>query len=130
MQGGEQDSFQDAVDNADGPADTVDTSSVRSLTKRSVSVAKSPSSQPERDEKGKELSPAKVTKEDNQNFETEVETVEYPKPESGPESRPNSLSHSKRISNTSNLDNVNLDDENPTKTHGMQMVTFWENNLM
>ncbi|KAG6042221.1 hypothetical protein E4U41_002564 [Claviceps citrina] len=114
----EQDVFKDAVDNVDGSGDTVDARSVRSLTKRSVSATKSPSPRPERDEKGKEKSQDKGTKKDNQDFETEHEVVQQNGTGSLPSSPRTSFPGSSRISNTYKLDNVNLDDDNPTKTEG------------
>lgn len=113
--GGEQDSFEDAVDNADGTVDTVD---ARSLTKRSVSVTKSPSPRPERDEKDNERGKDedKDTKKKNQNTNAENESLDDSKTESRPESHRTPSPLSNRISSTSNLDNVNLDDDYSTKT--------------
>lgn len=114
--GGEQDSFQDAVDNADSSADTVDAVSVRSLTKRSVSVAatRDPPPHSENSSEGKEDVNVKTKEEDSD----KDKAIEPAKPESRPESlRPSSVL-SNRISHTSNLDNVNLDDDNSTKAEG------------
>ncbi|KAG5953788.1 hypothetical protein E4U53_002644 [Claviceps sorghi] len=114
---GEQDSFEDAVDKADGAGDeTLDTRSVRSLTKRSVSVTKSPSPKPEQDEKGEAKDQYKETKADSQDLGQEDGLLQHPRSESRPRSMQTSSPISNRISNTSSLDNVNLDDENPTKT--------------
>lgn len=91
----EQDSFEDAVDAV----------SVRSLTKRTVSVTKPP---PPNDIHTIDLeidqeADGKTEKEDTTSMDSDY------KPEPQRESTP--LSH--RISSTSNLDNVSLDDDTP-----------------
>ncbi|KHN95842.1 GTPase-activating protein GYP5 [Metarhizium album ARSEF 1941] len=98
---GERDSFEDAVDNADTTADTVDARSVRSLTKKSVSISNRPSRPGDQD--------------DNHEGGVRDESVDSTKPGSQPVSRRTSSPLSRRISSTSNLDNVNLDDEAPAK---------------
>ncbi|KAG5981337.1 hypothetical protein E4U55_003066 [Claviceps digitariae] len=111
------DSFEDAVDNADGVGEeTVDAISVRSLTKRSASVTKSPPPKLERDEKGEGKDQDKDTKTESQGAGNKDETVQRSRSESQPRSVRTSSPVSNRISSTSDLDNVNLDDENPTKT--------------
>ncbi|KAK2593792.1 hypothetical protein QQS21_008500 [Conoideocrella luteorostrata] len=109
---GEQESFEDAVDNAEATTDTVDAKSVRSLTKRSVSVTASPP--PLSGEAEKNQGKEKTAEKDDVNGEDV--SVDTPRAESKPGSRRTSSPLSNRISNTSNLDNVNLDDENSTKT--------------
>ncbi|OAA51471.1 GTPase-activating protein GYP5 [Metarhizium rileyi] len=103
--GGERDSFEDALDNADSTVDTIDAGSVRSLTKRSISVSKTTSRLGEEEE----------TDKDNIKHESVDSNEAGPHPASRRTSSP--LSH--RISITSNLDNVNLDDETPAKAEGV-----------
>ncbi|KAG5924579.1 hypothetical protein E4U42_004613 [Claviceps africana] len=115
----EQDSFEDAVDNANGAGDeTLDTRSVRSLTKRSISIPKSPSLKPELDGKDEGKDHGKDTKADSQDLGQEDGFLQHSRSESRPRSIQTSPPISNRISNTSDLDNVNLDDENPTETEG------------
>ncbi|KAM0516022.1 hypothetical protein ACHAPE_005645 [Trichoderma viride] len=106
----EQDTFEDAVDAA----------SVRSLTKRSirsVSATKSQPPPPERDASESESEAGSDEEEEEEEEEEEVE-VESAKEEEKPEppSRGSTpLSHRvSNISNTSNLDVVNLDDDDAT----------------
>ncbi|KAG6010260.1 hypothetical protein E4U21_007309 [Claviceps maximensis] len=113
----EHDSFEDAVDSADGIGEEiVDARSVRSLTKRSASVNKSPSSTPQRDDKGEGKDHDKDTKTDSLDVEDEDEIVQRSRSESRSRSIRTSSPLSNRISNTSSLDNVDLNDENSTKT--------------
>ncbi|ODA80975.1 hypothetical protein RJ55_03935 [Drechmeria coniospora] len=97
--GAENDSFEDAVDAA----------SVRSLTKRSVSVTKPPlpKDEPEADKEGETRS-------------REVESPTSDEAASNPQSGRESSPISNRISNDLNLDNVELDDEAPSKSQELQ----------
>jgi hypothetical protein len=86
-----QETFEDAVDNA----------SVRSLTKRSPSMAKRPKA-----EKPENIKPGNedlVTREDDM---SSIEGQRKP------------AATSNRLSNTSNLDNVNLDDDSAPLQQG------------
>ncbi|TQV98006.1 hypothetical protein V2A60_006294 [Cordyceps javanica] len=89
-----EESFEDAVDN-------VDSVSVRSLTKRTASTSKVPA--PE------EPTPEEQTEQSTHNHarQTELEAAQETDTKSHRESSP----LSRRLSTTSNLDNVNLDDE-------------------
>ncbi|EFZ02272.1 Rab GTPase-TBC domain protein [Metarhizium robertsii] len=123
--GGDGDSFEDAVDNADTTADTVDAGSVRSLTKRSVSLSKRASrrdGEDEENEGGEKSDRDDKDKKDEKDEEDEEdkrtsrdELVDSDKAEVKPAPGRTSSPLSRRISNTSNLDNVNLDDETPAK---------------
>ncbi|KAG6067600.1 hypothetical protein E4U32_003422 [Claviceps aff. humidiphila group G2b] len=138
--GGEQDSFEDAIDNAADIGDTLDARSVRSLTKRSASFNKSPSPQPKprgepqpvpqpehqphRDEKDNGKVQDKDTKTDNQDSDNESQTVQGSRSKSRQNSPRASSPVSNRISSTSNLDNVDLDDENSTDIDGIANVNL------
>ncbi|KJZ80445.1 hypothetical protein HIM_00295 [Hirsutella minnesotensis 3608] len=118
-----QDSFEDAVDAV----------SVRSLTKRPISVSKSiPSEDLEEDERpdqvtDKDDAPAVEAQEEKTAAKNEVaEVVSSDQPispdpvQASPkrQSRRPSSPESNRISNASNLDNVNLHDESVAKSSG------------
>ena len=106
-QAAENDTFEDAVD-----------SSVRSLTKRSVSASKPVPSPEAASDDG-----SVQQKADDRQGTTPVETDDVDdskdanddatEHEDKPKTLRKSSSHSRGISSTSNLDNVNLDDEAP-----------------
>ncbi|RDA83857.1 hypothetical protein CP532_1208, partial [Ophiocordyceps camponoti-leonardi (nom. inval.)] len=109
----DHEAFEDAVDAVDAvdAAELHDTVSVRSLTKRNVSVSHSPASDESDDtdnsgagEKDEEIPKAR-------DAEPDAEDLSKARPSSGHQS-PAPSSH---ISSTPNLDNVNLDDEAPAK---------------
>ncbi|PHH90607.1 hypothetical protein CDD83_3166 [Cordyceps sp. RAO-2017] len=93
---------EDTAPDHDSFEDAVDAVSVRSLTKRSASISKSPAL-------------------DQDNTAAEIDgVVDEPSnpvkaPTDRPQSRRQSSTPSSRISNTPNLDNVNLDDEASAK---------------
>lgn len=103
-----EESFEDAVDAPDAP----DTVSVRSLTKRSVSTSKPP--------------PAD---QDDHAETTEATHQHAPEPDAEPAEDADAKSHrdssplSRRLSTTSNLDNVNLDDEAAPAADGTYAVS-------
>ncbi|POR32291.1 GTPase-activating protein GYP5 [Tolypocladium paradoxum] len=96
-------SDQDTAAENDSFEDAVDAVSVRSLTKRSVSASKSPPPD-------KAAKPGAHTVKD--------ESPDPAEADPRPQSRRGSSPISSRISNASNLDNVNLDDEAPAKSQG------------
>ncbi|OAA79242.1 GTPase activating protein (Gyp5) [Akanthomyces lecanii RCEF 1005] len=93
-------SFEDAVD-------AVDSVSVRSLTKRAVSASRAPASEEQHQPPSTETAHEHAQ-------QAEPETTE----EADAKSHRDSSPLSKRLSNTSNLDNVNLDDEAPPSADG------------
>lgn len=97
----ENDSFEDAVDAA----------SVRSLTKRSVSATKTPLPDDDPNMEAETLS-------------TEVESPGSDMTKSKPHSSGASSPISSRISNASNLDNVELNDEAPAKAKGSWVLHY------
>lgn len=108
------DAFEDAVDAPDhadaaDAGDKVEVGSFRSLTKRSVSSTKE---SPRVDDGA--VSPTQVD-----NGANEDASHVAPESESKAESRRGSSPLSKRFSNTSNLDNLNLDDETAQTTEGV-----------
>lgn len=105
-----EESFEDAVDGAD----TVDAVSERSLTKRSASASKPPTHDDEHD------TPSDgVAHHHTHAHETEAEPADEHNPMSPRESSP----LSRRLSTTSNLDNVNLDDEAATAADGTNALS-------
>ncbi len=100
-----------AVDNDESFEDAVDAVSVRSLTKRAVSASRSPPPQEQHQSQSSDK-----THEHSQ--QAEPEAVQEADAKSQRESSP----LSRRLSSTSNLDNVNLDDETATSADGKSIV--------
>ena len=111
-QSADHDTFEDAVDN----------SSVRSLTKRSVSASKRvPSGEATSDDGSVQQKVDDTTSSDkgatasetSQNVDFKDASDDATEDDDNSKTRRKSSPHSKRISSTSNLDNVNLDDDAP-----------------
>ncbi|GAO13391.1 hypothetical protein UVI_02014000 [Ustilaginoidea virens] len=114
---GQQDSFEDAIDNADRTADAIDAGSARSLTRRSASVAISSPPQPNRGKKSREEDGVEEEHREQQRAQDEHVNVINGAPKQ--KARRTSSALSNRIADASNLDNINLDDEGVAKVQDM-----------